>query len=199
MPLPPHTNQPTASGEDCAICHEPLLVPSADDRKPSYIIDDVELRCKHHFHWSCILEYFESSSDVYRRCPLCRQSVLNSQGEFLVQVRNEGGFIGEIDFGAARIRTFLGLMAQMDFEDAELFLNGEDPDANGSKMDPNVCYETGRMTAIHMAALNDDVEGVQLLLKYGADKDFKSEDGQTALDMARQLNAKNVVTLLAAQ
>lgn len=94
--------------------------------------------------------------------------------------------------------AFLSLMSQMEFSDAELFLKGEDPDANG-KMDPNVCYDSGRMTAMHMAALNDDVEGIQLLLKYGADKEFKSEDGQTALDMAKAQNSKRVIALLMAE
>jgi ankyrin repeat protein len=87
-------------------------------------------------------------------------------------------------------------MAQMDFSAAELFLKGEDPDANGRKMSPNVCYEWGSMTALHMAALNDDIEGVRLLLKYGADKEFKSDEGQTALDMAKEQNSKGVIALL---
>ncbi|KAF2175157.1 ankyrin [Zopfia rhizophila CBS 207.26] len=212
MPFPPSTNPPTVSDKDCAICHEPLLVPSSNHGQPSYLIDDVEFRCKHHFHWGCILEYSISSFDARNRCALCRQSVLNSKGEFIVQVRNEGGFISGFDFGdeidrhlfykanpeAEREMTFLSLMSQMDFSDAELFLKGEDPDANG-KMDPNVCYSSGRMTAMHMAALNDDVEGIQLLLKYGADKEFKSEDGQTALDMAKAENSKRVIALLMAE
>lgn len=83
----------------------------------------------------------------------------------------------------------------MEFSDAELFLKGEDPDAGG-KLDPNVCYDGGGVTALHMAALNDDVEGIQLLLKYGADKDFKSEDGQTALDMAREAHSERAIALL---
>ncbi|KAF2263477.1 hypothetical protein CC78DRAFT_533903 [Lojkania enalia] len=90
MPLPQSTNAPTASGKDCAICKEPLLVPSSNNGQPSYVIDDVEFRCKHHFHWSCILEHSISSHDARNRCALCRQSVLDSQGEFIVKVRNEG-------------------------------------------------------------------------------------------------------------
>ncbi len=50
-----------------------------------------------------------------------------------------------------------------------------------------------------MAALNYDFEGIQLLMKYGADKDFKLEDGQTALDMAKEQNAKRVIALLTAE
>ncbi|KAJ8516496.1 hypothetical protein ONZ45_g6196 [Pleurotus djamor] len=203
------THPPKASDNDCAICHEPLLVPSNDDEKPSLLIDDVALRCKHHFHWSCILEYALSSPEARNRCALCRQSVLNARGQFIVEVRNEGGFTGGFDFGqeideqlyykenpeAEREMTFLSLMAQGDLDDAEKFLKGEDPGAT-KKMDPNVCYESGGMTAMHMAALNDDVEGVQLLLRYGADKEQKSEDGHTALDLAEDVDAKRVTSLL---
>ena len=89
-------------------------------------------------------------------------------------------------------------MSMMQFPDAELFLKGEDAGAK-EKMDPNVCYKMGRMTAMHMAALNDDIEGIRLLLKYGADKEFKSDDGQTALDMAREQNSKRVIALLTAE
>lgn len=96
---------------------------------------------------------------------------------------------------AERKMAFLSLMSQMEFAEAELYLRGEDPGAK-TKMDPNVCYDTGRMTAMHMAALNDDVEGIQLLLKYGADKEFKSEAGETALDMAKSQNANKVIAFL---
>ncbi|KAJ4371263.1 hypothetical protein N0V83_004480 [Neocucurbitaria cava] len=195
MPVPPSTNPPTASDKDCAICHEPLLVPSSNDDKLSFIIDDVEFRCKHHFHWACILEYATSSNDARNRCALCRQSVLDSRGKFIVYVRNEGGVTGGINFGEEIDRH---LYYKMDFSDAELLLKGEDSDANG-KIDPDVCYDSDRMTTMHMVALNDDVEGIQLLLKYGANKDFKSEDGQTALDMAKEVNATNVIALLTAE
>ena len=57
---------------------------------------------------------------------------------------------------ARRKERFLGLMSQGDFVDAEILLKGEDQGADGSKMDPDVVYEAGRMTAMHMAALNDE-------------------------------------------
>jgi hypothetical protein len=99
MPFSPSVDPPTASDKDCAICHEPLLVPSSDHGQPSYLIDDVEFCCKHHFHWACILDYSVFSHDARNRCAFCRQSVLNSQGEFIVQVRNEGGTTNRFDFG----------------------------------------------------------------------------------------------------
>lgn len=86
-------------------------------------------------------------------------------------------------------------MAQMDFGDAEKFLVGEDGMGHGA-LSPNVLYEHGGQTAMHMAAYNDDSEGVQLLLRYGADKNIKDEGGQTALDCAKVADAKSVVALL---
>lgn len=88
-------------------------------------------------------------------------------------------------------------MARGQFSKAELFLKGEDRGANG-KLDPNVRYEGGMMTAMHMAALHNDGEAIQLLLKYGADKGLRA-DGQTALEMAKEMNAKRVVALLIAE
>ena len=128
----------------------------------------------------------------------------------MVTMRNENGYVGMIDLGdeidrqaffsanpdIERKEAFLALMAQMDFDDAEILLKGEDEGYEGKKMDPNAYYDLGRMTAMHMAALNDDVEGVELLLRYGADKDFKDEEGKTALDLARGQKAERVVALL---
>lgn len=210
MPLPPP--QPSViSDRDCAICHEQLLIAGNDDPlTPSYVIDDVELSCKHHFHQSCILEYAASSAKARERCAVCRAKVSDSNGSFWVTVQTENGFVSQIDLGrdideqtylqahpeVERAQSFLGLMSQMDFEDAESMLKGEDDLGNGQPLDPNVTYETGGTTAMHMAALNDDTEGVRLLLKYGADKDVKDEDGKTALDMAKDVDAKAVITLL---
>lgn len=126
--------------------------------------------------------------------------MLDRSGAFIVSIRNEGGFIGGFDLGEEvdresflsahpeirRTETFLSLMAQMEFKAAEKFLKGEDEGSEGRKLDPNTYYITGRMTAMHMAALNDDTVGIELLLRYGADKPFKSEDGTTALEMAKR-------------
>lgn len=141
MPLPP-PKASVHSKNECSICHDPLVIPNNDDNplNPSYVIDDVELRCKHHFHQSCVIEYAAASPDGRQRCPLCRASVLDSNGDFIVVVKTENGFVGEINLGqdiseavylkanpqVERAQTFLSLMAQMDFDDAEKFLKGED-------------------------------------------------------------------------
>ena len=156
------------------------------------------------------MEYATSSQSARERCALCRANVLDGNGDFIVNIRNEGGFVGGFDMGdeideeaflkanpeIRRKQTFLSLMSQMDFEDAELFLKGEDEGSNGVKLSPDVTYSTGNMTAMHMAALNDDVKGIELLLRYGADKNFKSEEGETALDMAKSQKAEAVIALL---
>ena len=205
------SGSPSTAPDICAICHESLILPSNDDPlTPSFIIDDVQLRCNHHFHWSCILEYASSSEDARERCSLCRANVLDRNGNFIVNVRNEGGFTGGFDFGneidrvaflaanpeIERKEVFMSLMAQYEFEEAEKFLKGEDHASEGKKLDPNTFHELGRMTAMHMAALNDDTEGIELLLKYGADRNFKTEDGETALDLAKSQDAKEAIALL---
>ncbi|KAF4630418.1 hypothetical protein G7Y89_g7725 [Cudoniella acicularis] len=148
----------------------------------------------------------------HNRCPICRESNLNGNGGFWVGLLNESGdrllfdFEKEIDHKLylkywanpelERKVSFLGLMAHMAVEDAELFLKGEDLLAKGKKLDPNVCYEGSRKNAMHLAALMDNVEDVKLLLKYGADAEFMDEDGKTALDMAKEQDAKRVIALL---
>lgn len=196
---------------DCAICHEPLL-DSLSDQDPleaSFVIDDVQLRCGHHFHKSSIAEYALSSPDARERCALCRAHVLNSNGEYIVTVKTENGFVGGFDLGQEldemayfkdnpddeRSQAFLSIMSQMEFADAEKFLKGEDGLGDGP-LSPDVTYSSGGTTAMHMAAMNNDVEGVQLLLRYGADKGLKDDDGQTALDHAKAAHAQGVIAQL---
>ena len=156
------------------------------------------------------MEYASSSPLARQKCTLCRANVLDANGDFIVSFRNEGGFAGDFDMGdkidkeafleanpeIRRKEIFLSLMAHMDFDEAELFLKGEDEGSNGVKLSPDVTYDAGKMTAMHMAALNDDVRGIELLLKYGASKDLQAEDGETALDLARSQNAEAVIALL---
>ena len=173
------------------------------------MIDDVQLRCGHHFHQSCIIDHARSSPSARERCTTCGANDLDTNGRYMVGVTTENGFAGSIDLGndideqsflkakpdVARAQGFLSLMAQMDFTEAKTFLDGEDGMGEG-KLSPDVRYETGGQTAMHMAAYNNDVEGVELLLRYGADKRIRDESGQTALDCAREVEAGDVVALL---
>ncbi|EGN99862.1 hypothetical protein SERLA73DRAFT_180111 [Serpula lacrymans var. lacrymans S7.3] len=209
MPLPPPA-PPAYSPENCAICLESLHIPSNDDEGPSQIIDDVELHCGppgsgasgHHFHWSCIMEWAKTGGDK-SRCPLCRQNTLDRNGRFIVDVRNEGGFTGGMDLGEEideelyldahpeeRYKiAFLGFMAQSDFDEAGLVLREHGVDVNSA-------YVPGGQTAMHMAALNDDVEGIQFLLQNGANPHTKDDTGMIPLDLARDVDAGRAVSML---
>ncbi|KAL8287032.1 hypothetical protein RQP46_004038 [Phenoliferia psychrophenolica] len=198
----------------CALCSTPLLIPSASpDAGPSHVPDDVHLACNCHFHWECLTDHYEShptSSSSSRSCPSCGGNVLSqADGRFLVNVTNEGGFTGGYDFGEdldederlspeeRRIELFLALVSQADHDEAEAFLRGEDEAGKGVPLDVNVVGEgDGGLTGLHIAAFNDDVEGVRMLLKYGARKDVRAKDGATPVDCARQVNAREVVDLL---
>ncbi len=65
----------------------------------------------------------------------------------------------------------------MDFDEAEKMLKGEDTLGNGIPLSPDVTHERDKWTALQMAASNDDIEGVELLLRYGADPLLEDESG----------------------
>lgn len=78
------------SDERCAICDQGLVVAPADPAGVSYL-DDVELRCSHHFHWTCYGEWEEEDKSRRGACPLCGEGALDEGGRLIVIVRNEGG------------------------------------------------------------------------------------------------------------
>ncbi|KAI0732082.1 hypothetical protein C8Q72DRAFT_162321 [Fomitopsis betulina] len=209
MPLP-EPKAPAYSPEDCAICRESLHIAPSEEGGSSYMIDDVELLCdngrpkNHHFHWSCITDYVKADGDR-AKCPLCRGHTLDKRGRMIVGVTNEGGVQGGVDLGdiidqeifeesqpeSWRLeQAFLGLMSQCDYEEAEELLRDRG-------VNVNCTYPSGGQTALHMAAMNDDVEGVELLLKYGADKTQLDESGWDAIRAARECEAEKVLRLLA--
>ncbi|KAL8655333.1 MAG: hypothetical protein Q9226_003089 [Calogaya cf. arnoldii] len=128
-------------------------------------------------------------------CTMCHEPLLESNSDS--DPLKASYVIDDVQLrcDVARSDTFLSLMAQMESGDAEKSLKGEDGMGQGP-LSPNVSHQNGGQTAMHMAAYNDDVEGVQLLLRYGADKHLKDEDGQTALDCAKDVNAEGVIALL---
>ena len=89
-----------------------------------------------------------------------------------------------------RFKTaFLSLMAQSEFEDAEKLLTE-------NEVDVNCAYVPGGQTAMHMAAMSDDLEGIQFLLRHGANPHVKDDSGLTPLDDAKEMDAKRAVALL---
>ena len=48
-------------------------------------------------------------------------------------------------------------------------------------------------TAFHIAARNNDIKTVQLLLQYDADTDIKNKDGETPLSIARERKYKEII------
>lgn len=148
------------------------------------------------------MEYAMLSAQARATCPHCQENVLSPQGTFIVNVRNEGGLTEGFDMGREideemhleanpelkREQAFLTLIQLRDFEEAERLLLGSD-DGEGGRVDVNACFEGGQTTALHMAAMNDDVDALRLLLSHGADKERRNEDRLTALDLAESVGA----------
>jgi len=49
---------------------------------------------------------------------------------------------------------------------------------------------------MHMTVYNDDIEDIQLLLRYEVNKSIKNESDQTVLDCVTEIKVKNVIVLL---
>jgi hypothetical protein len=197
--------------DSCTICQESLVIASTEDEGPSAIVDDVELLpCRHHFHWSCIMEYEMGSTASKGLCPHCNENALDPQGRFLVTVRNEGGTTENFDLGKEieeeiyldsnphirRQKAFFSLLQFGEFDEVEEMLQGVDEGGDGSKMDPDVGFEGGQTTALHLATTLNNVQAIRLLLSYGADVRRKNDEGQTAIDIATSLNAHEALSVL---
>ncbi|KAK6434224.1 hypothetical protein LTR95_009594 [Oleoguttula sp. CCFEE 5521] len=95
----------------CAQCSLPLvltLTPDSEDEEPTSsdnnaLPDDVHLPCGHHFHWSCLLEAYETTS-----CPACHTDISTppppsssssspADPQILVTLHNEGGLQQNLD------------------------------------------------------------------------------------------------------
>ncbi|KAH7913490.1 hypothetical protein BJ138DRAFT_1146095 [Hygrophoropsis aurantiaca] len=197
------------SSDTCAICGDVLQLPPNEGEEVGYLVDDVELRCGsrqgvggHHFHWSCITDWVKEGGDR-SCCPVCTQNTLDQGGYFIVDIKNEGGFTGDFDLGRAidedlaldadpqerYNQAFLHMMESSNYEDASILLNEKG-------VDVNCTYPEGGQTAMHMAALHDDVEGVLFLVRNGARIDLRDEVGMTPLDAASSQNGQRVIEFL---
>lgn len=161
------------SGNTCCVCHDPLLVPNDDDEGPSALPDDVLYPCGHHYHWQCALD---RATTV---CAACGADGRDADGKMLVTVSNEGGYVftpssspsdardrvtenfdlsEELEEEAfmlanpqiRRAETFLTLVEQGDWDEAESFLRDE------PRVDANVTRRNSAQTALHMAAYNNE-------------------------------------------
>jgi uncharacterized protein len=63
------------------------------------------------------------------------------------------------------------------------------------KANPNVKQQND-VTPLHEAAHNNSPAIARALLDAGADKNFKTTDGKTALDYAREIEAKEIIDML---
>ena len=92
MPLPTPAPPAYSPEDDCAICNECLHIPPRENETsarqvmfirysesfeieplPSYTIDDVELKCRHHFHWGWSVSNALLLSDTRQHVPLYSQ------------------------------------------------------------------------------------------------------------------------------
>jgi hypothetical protein len=215
---------PEYSADLCGICFDPLLIPSGDDEGTSEIIDDVELRCggSHHFHWECILSQARANGNS-SICPLCRRSVLNTQGQFLVDIRNEGGMTAGFDMGELIVSLFptrnnMPARSRRHIQAEELFMEahpherhlqtffdlvdqGDVDDAEqvlvAHSLDINAFQPSQGVTALHVASEANDVAAVRMLLRHGANKTLKTRSGgYTALELAHAEGAQETVAIL---
>lgn len=60
---------------------------------------------------------------------------------------------------------------------------------------PNVMQQND-VTPLHEAAHNNTPDIVKALLKAGADRDFKTKDGKTAMDYAVEIDSREIIDLL---
>jgi ankyrin repeat protein len=63
------------------------------------------------------------------------------------------------------------------------------------KANPNVKQQND-VTPLHSAAHNNSPAIARALLNAGADKSFKTTDGKTALDFAKEIDAKEIIDML---
>ncbi|KAL9585725.1 MAG: hypothetical protein Q9212_001344 [Teloschistes hypoglaucus] len=208
----PAAPEPDVHTQDrCELCHESLRHSNSnqDHLKASSTINAVQLRCGHRFHWTCMVSYYLSRPIACERCILGRESVYNHFRAFVVTVKKGNGLVGQINFHhevehmvywntrpEEKIwRIFLGLMFRKKFAQAGRYLKGL-MDLSKPPLDPNVTYNVGGKTALHMMAYLGHVEGVRLLLGHGANKRLKTDEGQTALDLAKEAGAEEVIAVL---
>jgi ankyrin repeat protein len=88
------------------------------------------------------------------------------------------------DFKVAPLHS---AVAAKSFEITKLLLDrGANPNAR----------QQGDYTPLHGAAHNNSIDIVTALLQSGADKHVQAKDGKTAMDLAKEIDAKEIIALL---
>ena len=135
---------------DCPICTEVL--------NDNYVTTD----CRHTFHIHCVREWCRQHREE-TECPLCRRTIGPICRELLFTELEKALFdainVGEIDM----LDNILKIAST----------------SNQDQLDINVKNKHGN-TPLILAAENDDVEMVRLLLNFGADVDELNDDGNAA-------------------
>ncbi|KAF8471256.1 hypothetical protein BDZ91DRAFT_518837 [Kalaharituber pfeilii] len=185
----------------CESCTDPLVFTAGDigivngdgsTRGGVRVVDDIELICGHHFHWSCFSDAYTSGRKT--TCPHCEANIIDGRtNKLLVTMRSDRGEQTSYDLGTKleeqnsnhelkRMRDFLDLCSTGDNR-AILSMLGEDPSLLAAQD-----FETAQ-TGLHFAIRNKCYDTAILLLARGADRNARDNDGKTFIDLARLLDA----------
>jgi len=187
-----------ASSETCISCHEALTILDEDYPLEPGLVDDVELRCGHHYHWSCFAEEYSAEGATLTtkaQCPSCMQDI-TTNGKLLVTLRNEGGEQPNTDIGTLleeeefydqnpemkEVRAFLEFCAEGDEDEVREMLAATPELVNRQD------HETGQ-TGLHVAVMNGREEIVGILLEHLVDRRVTDAGGKTAYQLAVDMGA----------
>ncbi|CUS12720.1 unnamed protein product [Tuber aestivum] len=187
-----------ASPETCISCHEALTIPDEDHPEEPGLVDDVELRCGHHYHWSCFAGEYSADGATpatKSQCPACTQDI-TTNGKLLVTLRNEGGEQPNTDIGTLleeeefydrnpemkEVRAFLEFCAEGDEEDVREML------AATPELVSRQDHETGQ-TGLHVAVMNGREAIVGILFEHHVDRHVTDAAGKTAYQLAVDMGA----------
>ncbi|KAL7275950.1 hypothetical protein RUND412_001074 [Rhizina undulata] len=190
--------------EVCVACTNPLVIPAEEEEEEAGssmgIVDDIELICGHHYHWSCFADEYsaeDATPETKRKCPNCGKIIVDPVTEkLLVTLRNEGGLQRDVDLGALldeeefydrnpefkRTRAFLEFCAEGDVETVTDMIE-EEPDLVNVQD-----FETGQ-TGLHVAVQNQRENIVDLLVQKGAGRNARDSQGKNFIELAEEMGA----------
>ncbi|KAF7307528.1 hypothetical protein MIND_00547600 [Mycena indigotica] len=187
---PPISASANAKMTTCGLCsYPPIPTPASSDEIPGFTT-----LCGHYFHYGCYMnKLLTTPFDLRKCCPTC--SLIMTRNEvYWVQIESGGAWTNisqavEDRFvlvRQAKQQIFLDMLNVRNLPIVIALL--EDPEP----VDVNLMTREG-FTALHLRAMANDLAGVDLLLRHGANREIKSGVGLTALEYANQNNANQVV------